>query len=74
MNEANTAKDVLEKVLAADDGKLIIGDREIISRVVEGDEEMQFWKNVNDKRIAQRKGKRKRDQSNEWNSLKRLKD
>lgn len=74
MNEANTAKDVLEKVLAADDGKLIIGDREIISRVVEGDEEIQFWKNVNDKRIAQRKGKRKRDQSNEWNSLKRLKD
>ena len=73
MNEANTAKDVLEKVLAADDGKLIIGDREIISRVVDGEEETQFWKDANDKRITQR-GKRKRNQSNGWNSSKRLKD
>ncbi|UJR33981.1 hypothetical protein I4U23_021397 [Adineta vaga] len=54
LNEANTAKDVLEKVLAAGEGKLVIADKEVISRVVEGDEETQFWKEANEKRAAER--------------------
>jgi len=60
LNEANTAKDVLEKVLAAGNGKLIIGDKEVTSRVVEGEEEAQFWKEANEKRAAERikKGER----------------
>lgn len=54
LNEANTAKDVLEKVLAAAQGKLVIADKEVTSRVVEGDEEAQFWKEANEKRAAER--------------------
>lgn len=54
MNEANTAKDVLEKVLATGKGKLVIADKEVTSRVVEGDEEAQFWKEANEKRAAER--------------------
>jgi len=54
LNEANTAKDVLEKVLAAGQGKLMIGNKEISSRVVEGEEEAQFWKEANEKRAAHR--------------------
>jgi len=54
LNEANTAKDVLEKVLAAGKGKLVIGDKEVTSRLVEGEEEAQFWKEANEKRAAQR--------------------
>jgi len=54
LNEANTAKDVLEKVLAAGSGKLVVADKEVTSRVVEGEEEAQFWKDANGKRAAQR--------------------
>ncbi|CAF0756609.1 unnamed protein product [Adineta ricciae] len=54
LNEANTAKDVLQKVLAAAQGKLVIADKEVTSRVVEGDEETQFWKEANAKRAAER--------------------
>jgi hypothetical protein len=54
LNEGNTAKDVLEKVLAAENGKLKIGDNEVTSRVVEGEEEAQFWKVANEKRAAQK--------------------
>jgi hypothetical protein len=54
LNEANTAKDVLEKVLAAGNGKLVIGDNEVTSRIVENEEEIQFWKETNEKRVAQR--------------------
>jgi len=54
LNEANTAKDVLEKVLAAGNGKLMIGDKEVTSRIVEGEEEIQFWKEANEKRAKER--------------------
>jgi hypothetical protein len=54
LNEANTAKDVLEKVLAAGQGKLTIANKDVTSRVVEGDEEAQFWKEANEKRAAER--------------------
>jgi len=54
LNEENTAKDVLEKVLADGNGKLVIGDNEVTSRIVEGEEEAQFWKEANEKRAAQR--------------------
>lgn len=74
LNEENTAKDVLEKVLAVDDGKLIIEDREIISRVVEGDEETRFWKEIYEKRTARVRPKRKRDQSKEKKLSKKVKD
>lgn len=75
MNEANTAKDVLDKVLAEDQGKLRIGDREITSRVIEGDEEKQFWKNITDRRTTRpKRGKRQRDSSTDRNSSKRSKD
>ncbi len=60
MNEANTAKDVLEKVLEAGNGRLIIGDNEVTSRIVEGEEEAQFWKEANEKRAVQRTQKNKR--------------
>jgi hypothetical protein len=60
LNEANTAKDVLEKVLAAENGKLVIGDNEVTSRIVEGEEEAQFWKEANEKRAAQRTQKNER--------------
>jgi hypothetical protein len=45
---------VLEKVLAAGSGKLTIGDKEVTSRVVEGEEETQFWKEANEKRAVER--------------------
>lgn len=54
LNEANTAKDVLEKVLATGNGKLTIQDKEITARVIEGDEEAKFWKEANEKRAVQR--------------------
>jgi hypothetical protein len=60
LNEGNTAKDVLEKVLAAENGKLKIGNNEVTSRVVEGEEETQFWKEANEKRAAQRTQKNDR--------------
>ncbi|CAF0852962.1 unnamed protein product [Adineta steineri] len=60
LNEANTAKDVLEKVLAAGQGKLAIGDKEVTSRIVEGEEETQFWKEANEKRAAERTKKHQR--------------
>ncbi len=60
MNEANTAKDVLDKVLSAGNGKLSIGSNEVTSRVVEGEEEAQFWKKANEQRAAQRTQKRER--------------
>jgi len=61
LNEANTAKDVLEKVLAAGQGKLVIGDKEVTTRVVEGEEEAQFWKEANEKRASQRTKKKMND-------------
>jgi hypothetical protein len=67
LNEANTAKDVLEKVLAAGKGKLMIGDKEVTSRVVEGDEEAQFWKEANVKRAAERIKKSERFGGNKRN-------
>ncbi|CAF0776413.1 unnamed protein product [Rotaria sp. Silwood1] len=54
LNEANTAKDVLEKVLEAGQGKLVIDNQELICRVVEGEEETQFWKEANEKRAVER--------------------
>lgn len=60
MNEANTAKDVLEKVLAAGDGKLVINNKEVTCRVVEGEEEDKFWKEANEKRAASRTQKNER--------------
>ena len=54
MNVANTAKDVLEKVLAAGGGKLTVNSKDVTSRVVEGEEETQFWKEANEKRAAHR--------------------
>ena len=32
----------------------MIADKEVTSRVVEGEEEAQFWKEANEKRAAQR--------------------
>ncbi|CAF3760262.1 unnamed protein product [Rotaria sordida] len=60
LNEANTAKYVLEKVLEAENGRLIIENNEIICRIVEGEEEEQFWKQANEKRAAQRTQKNER--------------
>ena len=74
LNEANTAKIVLEKVLAADDGKLIIGDREVNCRIVEGEEETRFWRDIHEKRMTRPRGKRKRDQWKEIRSSKKIKD
>jgi lupus La protein len=54
LNVANTAKDVLEKVLSTGGGKLVIADKEVTSRVVEGEEEAQFWKEANEKRAVER--------------------
>ncbi|CAF1120131.1 unnamed protein product [Rotaria magnacalcarata] len=54
LNEADTAKTVLEKVLAAGQGKLVIDGKEVISRLVEGEEEVEFWKEANEKRAAER--------------------
>ncbi|CAF1447226.1 unnamed protein product [Adineta steineri] len=60
LNEANTAKDVLEKVLEAGNGKLTIGSNDVTSRVIEGEEETQFWKEANEKRATQRARKNER--------------
>jgi len=49
LNEAFTAKDVLDKVLAAYGGKLEINSTEVEPRVVEGEEELKFWKEANEK-------------------------
>jgi len=54
LNEANTAKGVLEKVLAADNGKLVIGSTEVTPRILEGEEEANFLKEANEKRAAHR--------------------
>ena len=80
LNEANTAKDVLDKVLAAGDGKLIIGDNEVTTRIVEGEEEAEFWKEANEKRAAQRSRgrqggfKRKNNQYTNFRSSKKFKN
>jgi len=58
LNEAFTAKDVLDKVLAAYGGKLEINSTEVEPRVVEGEEELKFWKEANEKRAEQRTKKR----------------
>ena len=49
---------MLEKVLAAGNGKLVIDGRELVNRVVQGDEEDQFCREANEKRAAQRTKKR----------------
>lgn len=54
LNVADTAKEVLDKVLEAGKGKLVIADKEVTARLVEGDEEAQFWKEANEKRAAER--------------------
>lgn len=54
LNAANTAKEVLDKVLEAGQGKLVIADKEVTARLVEGEEEAQFWKEANEKRAAER--------------------
>ena len=56
----NTAKDVLEKVLQAGEGKLIIAEKEVMIRVVGGEEEAQFWKEANEKRALERTKKNER--------------
>jgi len=60
LNVAGTAKDVWNKVLEAGKGKLVIGSKEVTGRVVEGEEEAQFWKEANEKRAAQRTKKNDR--------------
>jgi len=40
--------------LAAGNGKFEIAGKEVTSRVVEGEEEAQFWKEANEKRAAER--------------------
>jgi hypothetical protein len=72
--------------LAAGNGKLIIEDNEITCRIVEGEEEEQFWKEANEKRATQRTQKyggkrghhvgqkRKYDRNHESKSPKKVKD
>lgn len=60
LNVADTAKEVLEKVLEAGQGKLVIADKEVTARLVEGEEEVQFWKDANEKRAAERTKKSER--------------
>lgn len=64
LNAANTAKEVLDKVLEAGQGKLVIADKEVTARLVEGEEEAQFWKEANEKRAAERMKKSDRFGSN----------
>mgnify|MGYP006940036153 CR=1 FL=1 len=52
MNEENTAKDVLDQVLTAGNGRLVIGDQEVTSRIVENDHDEHF---------VQRKRRRRRE-------------
>ncbi len=73
---------MLDKVLAAGDGKLIIGDNQVTTRIVEGEEEAEFWKEANEERSAQRSRKRgrrdgykrKNSQETEFQSTKKVRD
>ncbi|CAG5124930.1 unnamed protein product [Candidula unifasciata] len=46
LREPDSAGPTLEKAKAANDGKIVIQDTEIEVRVVEGDEELQYWKKM----------------------------
>jgi len=56
--EANTAKDALEKALAAAGGKLSLAGADLEARVLEGEEEAQFWKDLVRKQAEARAGKK----------------
>lgn len=43
MKEPNSAGPTLEKLKAANDGKIVVNDSELEMRIVEGDEELQYW-------------------------------
>ncbi|XP_012945148.1 lupus La protein, partial [Aplysia californica] len=62
LREPNSAGPTLEKAKAANDGKIIIHDTEIETRVVEGDEEVEYWtrmfKDIAEKNSKNRRGGR----------------
>jgi len=43
MKEANTAASTIEKAKEKGEGKIVIKDSEIETRVVEGEEELKYW-------------------------------
>ncbi|CAL1546719.1 unnamed protein product [Lymnaea stagnalis] len=59
LREPNSAAPTLEKAKAAGDGKIIIHETEIEVRVVEGDEEVEYWKKMY-RDIAEKQDKRKK--------------
>ncbi|KAK6960868.1 hypothetical protein BgiMline_033529 [Biomphalaria glabrata] len=59
LKEANSAEPTLEKARKAGDGKIVIHDKELEVRVVEGDEELEYWKKMF-REIAERHDKKKK--------------
>jgi lupus La protein len=54
----NGAKDALEKLQAAKDGKVIMKDSELECRVLDGDEELEYWKFVSQQRDRTNRNRR----------------
>ncbi|KAL3856119.1 hypothetical protein ACJMK2_015312 [Sinanodonta woodiana] len=61
-SEKNAAKEILEKVKNAD-GKIVLNDAELECRVLEGDEEFEYWENAF-REMAERRDSNKRKGSN----------
>ncbi|KAH9498814.1 hypothetical protein Btru_005215 [Bulinus truncatus] len=59
LKEPNSAAPTLEKAKAAGDGKIIIREKELEVRVVEGDEELEYWKKMF-RDIAEKHDKKKK--------------
>ncbi|XP_059139256.1 lupus La protein-like [Physella acuta] len=59
LKEPNSAAPTLEKAKAAGEGKIVIHNAELEVRVVDGDEELEYWKKMF-KDIAEKQDKRKK--------------
>lgn len=53
LHEENTAKNVLDQVLTAGNGRLVIGDQEVTSRIVENDNDEQYVRRKRRRREGQ---------------------
>ena len=71
--EANVAGDALAKALEARGGEIKIGDVKVDVRVLEGDEEETYWKNLIQKLIEARVNKKSRGKSRNFGGNNRSK-
>lgn len=61
--EENQAKEVLEKVLAENNGELLLKGAKVEGRVLEGEEEEEYWKGII-RRLSESRGRNKNSKNN----------